>query len=247
MFMNKKEYQVYLKELAKVYKSKNLVSAKKALEVMSSEQYMHELMEFLAEKKIPKKFRDVSGILFWPIPMYFPLLLAKVLFLIEQEVFKLRANRQWTKAKKLVDIRKIYVRISCGQEKIEGEEMSDLSGDHCHIYIEDHKDIYKLPKSFEKSAVWTVLFRKLLSNKKLFETLGAISENEIGSTAEQLASVKYKIFTAQKFYRLHTVAEEEHARLSQEMIKIVMSEKDWARDFIFGQILHRVLYIKAVL
>ncbi|MDD5356715.1 MAG: hypothetical protein PHS53_01020 [Candidatus Pacebacteria bacterium] len=209
----------------------------------SAGDFMGECVKALAAReRIPEDLKNIPGIGFWPVPLYFPLILARTLFLLEQTIGTLRTEREWSKAKKLAEARKIFVHLSCGQELVEDEQMSDLSGDHCSVFLEDHPAILRLERGTEKNLPWWPFCQSLLAKPSVFRLLGAVSDNEDGSMGEVHALAETGLLADGKFFRLHSVAEEEHARLAKQMEEIILSEPEWSHEYLVGKVQHRMLY-----
>jgi len=86
----------------------------------------------------------------------------------------------------------------------------------------------------------------LLKETSTFRLLSAIGDDEDGSIGEQSSLVQNKVTAGGRFYRLHTIAEEEHETLARQMTQIIMSEPNWARDYVIGRLQHRLWYAEAV-
>lgn len=230
-------------EALQICKRSGYEGAENVLASYSAGDFMTECLKVLKnEYQLPESLQKVPGFLFWPIPLCFPSILANTLVGLEGMVRELREKGDWNKAEKLVEARKIFVQLSCSQDQLSGEYISDLSGDHCGVFLKDHPKIMELTAKEAKRAPWWGFCEALLKEQNPIVATGAISDNEDGSTAEEYALVDYGLIEKKGFFALHSIAENIHAELGKRMDALLTGYEDWKKDHLMGKVKHRLLY-----
>lgn len=189
--------------------------------------------------EVSREVRNTPGGMMWPIPLFFPSILARTLLKLEQETRSLRETKNWETGRALVKIRQLFVQLSCSQDELGGEKTSDLSGDHCGVFLNDHPEVKKIAP---KDGPWWNFCQTLLSEDDVFVLMGMVGDNEDGSEEEQYALLDTGIIVEGDFYNLHTVAEVEHAEIEEEIESIIASNPAWEQKYLWGKVCHRVAY-----
>ncbi len=244
--MERNQIQNHVRNLVNTRGSSQGQQMEKTINKVRAGDFMSGCIQLLALRighRVPVHLRNIPGIGFWPVPLMFPSILTHCLNLLQQEITSLVLERKWKKATGLTNIRKIFVQIACSQETdADGNQMSDLSGDHCAIFLRDHPQIWDLKKHEEHSLPWSSFCNDMLEFVCPFELLGALADNEEGSLSEELALAETGLIAKGKFFQLHTVAEEKHAQLAAKMEARVLADPAWKPKYLSGKAKHRILY-----
>ncbi len=217
------------------------------LEAIPVGDFTRECIEVVAAKAVlPDSFKGIAGIGLWPVPLYIPLFLAKTIYLLEESIVRLRRAHDWERGQKMVAIRQIFVSLACSQDKIDGEPMSDLSGDHCGAYLRDHPEIRSINPGDEEQLPWWPYCSLVSRETSALKLLGILGDNEEGSIEEIEALYVNGVMTDGDYYKLHSIAEEEHVRHTSEMTDIIATEPDWNLTYRRGKLRNRQIYASIV-